>query len=142
MDLAVAVELIAEDVGQQHHSGLQLADRGRQRRFVDFEQADVRPRLTVEAGLFRHRADQASKQVRAGPIVEGSHLIPTQQVGDQARGRRLAVGAGNHHAAQRQAAHDVRERVRCDARDDVPRNDGPATETEAPTQTRRGAPGQ
>ena len=65
LELAVAVELVAEEVGEQQHARVQLADDLRQPELVDLEQPEVGRLAVVE-----QRAGHAAGHVRPGAVVD------------------------------------------------------------------------
>jgi hypothetical protein len=70
IDLAVAIELITEQVVQHDHAGLRLADNLRQCGFVAFEQRCVVRQRTAPTHAVDDRGGHAGHQIRAGTIMQ------------------------------------------------------------------------
>ena len=136
VDFAVAVKLIAEDVGEQNSARPNFLEGGGNGRLIDLEQANIGVRPAVEAALGDDRRDEAGHKVGAGPVVKCSDVTLTQDVGDQAARRRLAVRAGYQHGAVAQSPGDGAEGRRVDPGDDVASDDRATTTTESSTQAR------
>jgi hypothetical protein len=94
LQLAVAVELVAEQVAEQDGARLELARDRSEPELVDLEQADV-----AAAGGQRRR--HAAGHVGAGAVVDEARAGAAEDRGDHRRRRGLAVGGGHDDAALR-----------------------------------------
>ena len=65
VELAVAVELVAEQVGEEQQAGLHVLRDGRQPRLVDLEEAE----LAALAACVEQRGGHSPGHVRAGAVV-------------------------------------------------------------------------
>ncbi len=109
LQLAVAVELISEEVAEQHGAGLYAARDLGERTLVHLEE----PQLGV--ALRQERRRHAGGEVRAR-AVPGETVLRFEDLGGHGGGRRLAVGGGDDRSAVRQPGC---ERVDC-ARIELP----------------------
>ncbi len=94
VELAVAVELVAEQVGQQQRARLQLVDDLPEPELVDLEEAGV---AVGRAG--HERGGHAAGHVRPGPVVDEVRARALEDARHHRGGRRLAVGGRDHGAA-------------------------------------------
>ena len=101
LELAVAVELVTEEVAEQHCTRPDPADDLRQRAFVDLEQTQLGVALGEEGG------GDPGNEVRAG-AVPGEPVARLEDLGSHRRRRRLAVRRRDDGGA---VAKPCRERV-------------------------------
>ena len=116
VELAVAVELVAEQVGQQQRARLQLVDDLAEPELVDLEQAGV-----AVARAVHERGGHAAGHVRAGAVVDQPRAGALEDAGHHRRGRRLAVGGRDHGAAALQAGAQARDGVGLQAHEQLAR---------------------
>src|SRR4029077_4812109 len=119
LELAVAVELVAEEVEDDRGLRLDLFDRPGQARLVDLEHAPVGAEPAVGAGAAERGGGGAEDEVGAGAVADHAVTRAFEQPRDQARGRRLAVGAGDEDRSMREVARQPREDLRVDRARDV-----------------------
>jgi hypothetical protein len=108
VNFPVAIELVPKDVREQYDSRAKLGCRGRERRLVYFEEADVSHWFAIQRRLAHNCADQPRDQVGAGPVVERSQPVRLKQMGDQASGSRFPIRPGDHDRAVPQSAYNGR----------------------------------
>ena len=71
LQLAVAVELVAEEVAEQHRARLELLDHRAEPELVDLEEAEVAgQRAPAAAAGVRQRAGDPARHVRPGAVVD------------------------------------------------------------------------
>jgi hypothetical protein len=118
VQLAVAVELVTEEVREQDRARLDLLDDRGEPELVDLEEPEVAVQLAAAAARRRcQRAGDAADHVRPGAVVHEPRAGALEHRGDHRGGRRLAVGGRDHDAAARQAAREPLDRVRLHARE-------------------------
>ena len=98
LELAVAIELVAEEVAERDRARRQLIGDGGQRGLVTFEQAELGRRGLAD----RERRGDAGGEIGTGAVAGQVHA-PPQHLGEQAARGRLAVGGGDDDAAAREA---------------------------------------
>ena len=127
LQLAVAVELVAEEVAEQHRARLELLDDRAEPELVDLEQAEVAgQRAPAAARRVRQRAGDPARHVRPGAVVDEPRAGALEDRRHHRRRRRLAVGGADHDAAAVQPAREAADRVRLDAREHLARQRRPA----------------
>ena len=127
LQLAVAVELVAEQVAEQHRARLELLDDRAEPELVDLEEAEVaRQRAPAAAAGVGQRAGDPARHVRPGAVVDEPRAGALEDARHHRRGRRLAVGGADHDAAAVQPAREPADRVRLDAREHLARQRRPA----------------
>ena len=114
LHLAVAVELVAEEVAEHDQRGVELVGDPRQPGLVDLEEALV-------AALLEQRRRHAPGHVRAGPVVDRVAALGGEDRGDHPGGRRLAVGGADDRRAALEAGAEAGDRVRGEAQQDPAR---------------------
>ena len=135
LQLAVAVELVAEQVAEQHRPRLELLDDRAEPELVDLEEAEVaRQRAPAAAARVRQRAGDAARHVRPGAVVDEPGAGALEDARHHRRGRGLAVGGADHDAAAVQAAREAADRVRLDAREHLARQRRPAAAAGRPRE--------
>jgi hypothetical protein len=95
LELAVAVELVAEQVAEQHGARREVGGHRAEPELVDLEQAHV-------AAPGGERGGHAAGHVGSRPIVDEARAGAAEDRGDHRRRRRLPVGGGDDHASARQ----------------------------------------
>ncbi len=103
LDLAVAIELVAEEVAEHHHGGIELGRDLREPGLVDLEQA-------LAAALLEQRRGDAPGHVRSRPVVDRVAPVGLEHGGDHSRRRRLAVGRADH---RRTAVQPLTQPAQC-----------------------------
>ena len=121
VELAVAVELVAEQVGQQQRARLELVDDLPEPELVDLEEAGVAVGRAVHEGG-RH----AAGHVRPGPVVHEMRAGALEDAGDHRRGRGLAVGGRDHGAAALEPRAQACDGVGLEAHEELARQRGAA----------------
>ncbi|HWY90849.1 MAG TPA: hypothetical protein VNY31_09285 [Solirubrobacteraceae bacterium] len=113
LELAVTVELVAEQVRQQHRpQSAQLRGNRLQPQLVDLEQAQLARDPSTRASGGQQRRGDSARHVRARLVV---HQLDTVALEDRRRHRgcrRLAVRRGHEHTSLIQAQCERAERVR------------------------------
>ena len=112
LDLAVAVELVAEEVAEHDQR------RGRARAATCGSQASSTSKRPSLAALLEQRRRDAPGHVRAGPVVDRVAAVGGEDRGDHPRGRRLAVGRADDRHAAVEAGAEAGDRVRGEAQQD------------------------
>ena len=101
VDLAVTVQLVAEQVEQHKVRRLELGQNAYGVELVALKNAHA----LAAAGVLKAAAglEQSTHHTRlhivAGTVAHHGSAAGSNCVGDEVGGRGLAVGAGNHHAA-------------------------------------------
>jgi hypothetical protein len=127
LELAVAVELVAEQVAEQERARSQLVDDRGEPELVDLEQPEVAgQRAAAAARSARQRRGDAAGHVRPGAVVDERRAGALEDRRGHGRRGGLAVRRADHRAAQRQPLREQPDRVRLQAREDLPRQRGPA----------------
>ncbi len=114
VDLAAAVELVAEQVQQQHIGGAKLRGHLRKPQLVAFEHAPI--------GLLRveQRRRHAGIEVRSRAVAHHPRPRTLEHVGEQVRHRGLAVGAHHHDRSPGKLPAEVGQKTRVDVECDLP----------------------
>ena len=123
LELAVAVELVAEEVGEQEQPRPQLARHLGQPGLVHLEQAQ----LAGLAARVEQSRGHTPGHVGAGPVVHQRAALVLQRRGDHGGGGGLAVGGRDDHRAVVQLPTHPRQ--------------GAGRQLEQQAPGRRGAPG-
>ena len=122
LELAVAVELVAEEVGEQQRARAQLADHGAEPELVDLEEPEAAVELAPAAPRGRRqRGRDPAGHVRARAVVHERLARALEDRRDHRGRRRLAVGRADHRAAVLQPRAEQADGVRLQAREDLPR---------------------
>ncbi len=111
LQLAVAVELVSEEVAEQQGSRSQLLDHLREPELVDLEQPELAVDPASARRLQQRRGDPA-RHVRAGAVVDERDPAQLEDRRDHRRRRRLAVRRGDHDRALRQPCRQRADRPR------------------------------
>ena len=120
VDLAVAVQLVAEQIEQHKVRRLELGQNTHRVELVALKDAHA---LAVAAALetaasFEQRTHHARFHIVAGAVAHHGDTTGGDGVGDQVGGRGLAVGAGDHHAAV-DKVREVAQQLRVDFHGDT-----------------------
>src|ERR1700682_4152911 len=107
--LAVAVELVAKEIGNDDRAGRDLLDESRQAGLVDLEETDRRRHGAAPAGLVHDRGRHAENQVRPSLVGDGRMALRLEDMSQQRGGRRLAIGSGDHDGSVGQGARQLGE---------------------------------
>ena len=127
VELAVAVELVAEQVGEQQRARLQLVDHRPEPELVDLEQPEVAVELAPAAARGgRQGGGDATRHVRAGAVVDETRAGALEDRRHHRGRRRLAVGGRDHDAAVLQPPGQQPDGVRLEAREQLARQRGAA----------------
>ena len=135
LELAVAIELVAEQVPEADGPRPGSPRDLRQRRLVHLEQAQLSAFRGQERG--RHAGDE----VRARPVT-GQANLRCQDLRDHRRSRRLAVRGRNEHGTERQPACQAVERIRIEGRNQLSGHRRPAAGPDEPREPCRCAGGR
>jgi hypothetical protein len=95
LELAVAVELVAEQVGEEEQPGLELLRDAREPSLVDLEQAELAP---LASGVEQRRGHPPG-HVRSGAVVHHGTPVALEAGRDHGRGGGLPVGGREQHGA-------------------------------------------
>ena len=117
--LAVAVELVAEEV--RHHDGLRVDERGNrlERRLVRLDQCVRIAALAEQGGVHGELGGHAAEQVCAGLVGKVRNSSVSPRLLDHTRGRGLAVGARDEHG--RHVLCQLAQQIRTELKRDAPR---------------------
>ena len=116
LELAVAVELVAEQVAEQQRARVELLDDGAQPELVDLEEPELARQLAAAAaGGAGQRGRHAARHVRPGAVVDQPRAPALEDRGEHRGGRRLAVRGRHDDAAALQARREQADRVRLEA---------------------------
>jgi hypothetical protein len=126
LQLAVAVELVAEEVAEQHRARLELLDHRPEPELVHLEEPEVAgQRPPAAPRRVRQRAGDAAGHVGAGAVVDEPRAGALEDRRHHRGGRGLAVGGADDDRAALQPAREAGDRVRLDAREHLARQRRP-----------------
>ena len=114
IDLAVAIELVAEEVEEGRDARAEAGEQSGQLRFIDLEHADRAIILGYLTGSIRSRnvgGEQAAFEVGAGPVGQRLEASLREDRGEQVRGGGLSVGAGDGDHTLREAGGERADEV-------------------------------
>ena len=114
LDLAVAVELVAEEVAEHDQGRVELRRDLRQPGLVDLEQP-------LASLLLEQRGRDPPGHVRAGPVVDRRAPLGLEHGGDHPGGGRLAVGGADQGDAATEPGAEAGDRVGSEAQQDPSR---------------------
>ncbi len=134
VELAVAVELIAEQVAEQDAARLELRDHPVEPELVELEQPKLAGDPTARAGGGHQRRGHAAGHVRPGPVVDDGHPLPGEHRGHHRGCRGLAVGGRDHDRAARQPCGQLADRPRLEREQHAPGQARPAAAPGPPGQ--------
>ena len=132
LELAVAVELVAEEIAEHDLARVELARDPGQPCLVDLEQA-------LLAALLEQRRGDAAVHVRSGAVVHRRAARRPQGGGDHRRRRRLPVGGADDGRATVKPGAEARDRVGRHPQEQPPRQGRAAAAPAAPAE-RSGRP--
>ena len=113
LELAVAVELVAEEIAQEHRARLDAPGDLGERGLVDLEEAELRVACVEQGG------GDARDEVGAGGVVGEPHARP-QDLREHRRRRRLPVRRRDEHGAARQFPGQPVDRARIELPEQFP----------------------
>ena len=118
LDLAEAVELVAQHVEQQREPRLHALDEEHRVRLVELEHGDVGCELAAERALLDDGRDDAAREVGSRAVREHAKPLGLEHLDDHLRGRRLPVRAAHRDHTERQPVEDARHESGVEALDD------------------------
>src|SRR5260370_23449397 len=119
LQLAVAIELVAEKVEDDRRARLDLVDRSLEARLIDFEDAPIRSQTAVRTCPLQRRSSGAQDEVGARAIRHHALACAFEEPAQTPRRRRLAGGAGDDDGTVLEVSREVAEYVRIDGPGDV-----------------------
>ena len=131
LQLAVAIELVAEQVAEQDRARVQLGGERVEPQLVHLEQAELAGDAPARAGGGEQRGGDPSGHVRPGLVVHERHAGTLENFGEQRARRGLAVRRRHEHAAPRQARGELADRAGIEAHEDLARCAGRAPAAQA-----------
>ena len=137
LQLAIAIELIPKEIRHDNRSGRDFLDEVRQTGLVDLEKADRCREVPGPARPVDDRRRHAEHQVGAGLIGDRRMTLRLEDVPQQGRSGRLAIGPGDDDGAVAQRARELREDGRVDPARNVARERRAASAPQPATQARR-----
>jgi hypothetical protein len=126
VELAVAVELVAEQVAEQERAGVQGGGDARQPELVDLEQSRVPVHAAAATCRREQRGRDASGHVGAGAVVDQPGARSLQHGRCHGGGGRLAIGRGDHDRPAREPAGQLTDRIGLEAEEHATREGGAA----------------
>ena len=127
LELAVAVELVAEQVGEEEQAGLHVGRDGGQPRLVDLEE----PKLAALPTGVEQRGGHSPGHVRAGAVVHQRPARALERGGDHRCRGGLPVGRRHQHRARLELARHALERARRELQQDPSGSGGAAATADA-----------
>ena len=108
--LAVAVELVAEEIRHDHRARLQRLGDGGEIALVALDDGERFLRLAEKIGVFNEFRGDAAREIRAGAVGEICRPGLVEHMAEHTGGRRFAVRAGDDHRfhAASQLTHQPR----------------------------------
>ncbi len=137
VQLAVAVQLIAEEIVHDHHIRLDLRHGATDSRFVDLEDEHIGVQCAEQARAVDGDGGDALQEIRAGAILGDALAARLRQRGEHATGGRLAVAAADDDLARAAAADDFAQHTRIDTPCDQAGQAGAAAHTQHTPGLRR-----
>ena len=135
--LAVPVELVAKKIGNHDRTGRDLLNQSGQAGLIDLEQTDVGGQLAGPAGSVDHRRRHSEDEVCASLVGDDLLALRLEDVPQQGRRGRLAIGSRDHHRSLGERARKFGEDLRIDPAGDVARQRGPTAAPQPAAQRRR-----
>ena len=99
VQLAEAVQLVAEDVGDEDHVRRDFRYRPPHRRLVDFQQEQLGVHPAPQVRFPHGNRGHPLEQVRPGPVLGNAGAGGLREGGEHSAGRRLAVAPGDRGLA-------------------------------------------
>ena len=130
LELSVAVELIAKEIGEQEQTWMQVAGHRGQPGLVDLEQTQL---AGLAAGVEQRRGHSPG-HVRARAVVHQRPPGLLEAGGDHGRGGGLAVGGRDEQRAVAELAPHAAQRSGRNPQQQAPRRRGAAAAPEAATR--------
>ena len=128
LELAIAIQLVAEEVRDQDHPRIERGRDARKPELVDFEDADL---CAFAPATRQQRGRDAAGHVGAGEVVDARNPGAREDRAGQRRGRGLAVGRGDRHATAGQLAREPADRGRLESQQQPPGYGRPAASCES-----------
>ena len=138
IQLAVAVELVAEQVAEHEGVRSQLLHHRRDPGLVDLEQAQLEPSTGPPRALQQGGGDSA-RHVGAGAVVRGVDAGLSQHARDHAGGGRLSVGRAHDHGPALEATAKLLERPGGKSQQQLPRQAGASSAPADPGEAADGS---
>ena len=136
LQLTGAVELVAQQVEHHHQPRTQVDHGAFQRELVDLEDGAVGARPS-HGSRVRHRGGhQPEHEVGAAAVGQDLLAGGLEDRGEDARGRRLAVGPGDQHDTPGQPVTQLAEQARIDQQRRVAWQGGSSAATQQPAGDR------
>ena len=132
LELAVAIELVAEQVPEQQRSRGELLGHRRQPELVDLEQPELAVDTSAGARGGEQRRGDPSGHVRAGAVVHERDAGPFEHRRNHRGARRLAVRRRDDHCPPGQARRELGDRLRLEAHQHLAGEAGAAAPARAP----------
>ena len=132
VQLAKAVQLVAEDVGDQDHVRSYLRRHLPHRRLVDLEQKQLGVDPASQAGFPHGDRGHPLEQVGPGPVLGHADAGGLRESREHPAGRRLAVAAQDHRRARPARRGDLPQHERIYAPCDRTRKTRPAADVQQP----------
>ena len=111
LELAVAVELVAEQVAKQDRARVQLRGERVEPQLVDLEQSKLALDRAVRTSRAQERGGDPSGHVRALGVVHEREASVLEDAGSHRGGRRLAVRGRDQRAASTKASAELADRI-------------------------------
>jgi hypothetical protein len=131
LQLAVAIELVTEQVAEQDRTRRQLRADAIQPELVDLEEAELAFDAPTVGGAEQSGGHPAG-HVGARAVMDESDARALQHRGGHGRSGRLAVGGRNHRATLRQACGQLTDCVGLEADEQLARQTRPAAAAGTP----------
>ena len=113
VELAIAIKLVAEEVGQQNRARGELPDERREPEFINLKKSEV-------AALVVERRSYAASHIRASAVVNQRCTIGAHDFSDDRARRCLAVRRRDHDAAARKFGAALGDRCWRERQQDLP----------------------
>ncbi len=127
VQLAIAVELVAEEIVENYHPWFHQSENVRQRGFIGFDDRHLTIGFATKRRMLNECRRNPPGQIRPRPVVDHLPSRSLDDIGNHPGGRGLPVRSGNHHGATRQFGGNARHHIRIDLQCDKPRRGGTAT---------------
>ena len=114
VDLTVAVELVAEETGEDHVVGLKVLQDPRGGGLVDFQARVVRIEIPQRSGFSRKCCGDTFEHVGTEPVGDDTKALRFEHGTEEIIGGRLAVGAAGHDDPATDLCRERRYDVRVD----------------------------
>ena len=136
LELAIAIELVAEQVGHDHHPRRRCLHHRRETGLVDLEDADLCSNGAVKVAVLDDRRRQAGEQVGPCAVAHDARPRGLEEGAQQARRSGLAVGPGDHQRPLLQAMAEFLKGAPVDAGANAARQRRASSPAKAPDRAR------